>query len=120
VKIASVVSILVMTTLGVSCGFILGRKTASKSEPPGRLHDYCAAVAAAMIMDADDLANGSENRKLAASMRFGEQVTYHSEQEISLCSLHSVDFTRRDTCMIHHDYVCLAKLAHAAAAATKP
>lgn len=85
-----------------------------------KLKRYCTTVYAALDMDADELTSSTPKRQDAAALRFGEQVTYHSEQEIALCAKRPVDLSTRGTCMLTHDYTCLAALAHAAAESVKP
>lgn len=84
-----------------------------------RLEEYCATVSAAIGMDARELASSDPDRQSAAADRFCGSATYHSEQEILLCSTTPPDLTDRDQCWIARDYTCLAKLARDAAASTK-
>lgn len=85
-----------------------------------KLKTYCTTVSVALDMDADELTNSTPKRQEAAAMRFGEQITYHSEQEIALCAKTHVDLGTRGECQLTHDYACLAKLARDAAAQVRP
>jgi hypothetical protein len=81
-----------------------------------RLHDYCATVRAAIEDDAAQLADATKpKRQAAAADRFGSLVTYHSEQEIALCSDVRIDLSERDGCWLAHNYACLAYFARQAA-----
>lgn len=100
--------------------FIAGRQPAA-NKPDTRLREYCTTVSVALDMDADALASEDPQRRLEAAERFGNLVTYHSVQEIQLCTQGPpIDLRARDLCWISRDYACLAKLARGAAIGTRP
>lgn len=114
----------VVVSVAVLIGLVVGRlaapSLASPSPSSPKLREYCTTVHVALGMDADDLDSGSEKRRIAAVLRFGELVTYHSEQEIALCAKAPVDLRTRGTCALNRDYACLAKLARVASEGVKP
>jgi len=87
-------------------------------EAAARLRAYCAQVNAAVDMDARDLAGTDPKRQQRAADRFGELVTFHSPEEIALCSATPPDLRSRDACWLKHDYSCLADIATMAAKST--
>ena len=116
---ARVTLAVVALCIGVGLGLAAGRWSfsASPQASSSKLHEYCGAVSAGLEMDARDLEHGSDQQKLAAAARFGEQVTFHSEHEILLCARKPVDLQRRAMCAIGPNYDCLAKIAREASAA---
>jgi hypothetical protein len=82
-----------------------------------KLDNYCAQVNAAMYLDVREL--GMPKYQQEAAFRFGELTTFHSEQEIELCSEHLPKLDTRDACMLRKDYKCLEELARAAHESTK-
>lgn len=117
-------AVLVIAALlfGVGIGAVLYRTL--QKDPPNaaeeRLRRYCLQVHVSLEVAAQDLASGKPSRQQEAADRFGELTTFHSFQEISLCSQTPPNMKRRDTCWLKKDYACLAEMANAAAAATKP
>lgn len=94
---------IVATVLVAACG---------PSEKEKKFDDYCRMVKAAVDLDTVELTEPQFQQK--ASDRFGESVTGHSYQEITMCATRAVDFSKRDECWLNHDYQCLANIAKAA------
>lgn len=124
-KIQMIIPIGIITSVVVVCGIALYSSISSRAAAnaehearDNRLHDYCVQVHAAVDLDARDLVSGDERRMTAAADRFAQLTTFHSEQEIALCSKTAPNFDKRDRCWIAKDYDCLAELARAATAST--
>lgn len=111
-----------LVALGFAIMELANRQAISRAErAENRLSEYCAAVHAALVIDALDLSSISNpQRREAAADRFLSSTTYHSEQEIALCARTPPDLRRRDACWLNRDTACLAELALAAADSTEP
>ncbi len=111
--------VVVACVVGVGAGLTLHGSLHPPKQDPRilKLREYCGQVNAAMWVDANDLA--TPERQHEASDRFAEAHTFHSYQEIALCSSKMPDLKGHDDCWLKRDYECLRNMARAAEAATK-
>ena len=107
----------------LALGIAIGRwalPSSSADESAAKFRRYCSLVHTAFQIDASAFASDDRGRQTAALERFGHHVTYHSQEEARFCAKRALDLSALDRCAFKQDFACLAKLAQAAADATKP